>query len=119
MEIIKTSGVIESVEVIEPIMAELVTEELMSEGSGKKSWILRLIKSAQRWLDGFFGVASIVFCIAIVANIPILQFLAFGYLLETSGRIARGGKLSDGLVGIKVASRLGGVLLGTWLLLIP
>jgi len=66
-----------------------------------------------------FGVVSLIGMLAFVATIPIVQFLTLGYLLEVSGRIARTGKFTQGFAGIKKAARIGSVLLGTWLFLLP
>jgi hypothetical protein len=57
--------------------------------------------------------------LAVLAAIPILQFLSLGYLLEASGRVARTGRLRDGFIGIHLAARAGGLVLGTWLALLP
>ena len=48
-----------------------------------------------------------------------LQLLSLGYLLESSGRVARTGRLRDGLIGVRRAARVGGVVVGTWLALVP
>ena len=103
------------VEIVQPIVAEVVSVP----ASTKRSWLFELFEFSFRWVRHLFGAISIVFFVAVAANIPILQFLSFGYLLEASGRIARGGKISDGMVGICKAFRIGGIVLGTWLLLIP
>ncbi len=54
-----------------------------------------------------------------LAATPIAQFLSFGYLLEASGRVARSGRLRDGFVGIRKASRLGSIIVGVHLCLGP
>jgi hypothetical protein len=74
------------------------------------------ICSAWEWL---FGVSSLIVGLAVLAAIPVLQFLSLGYLLETSGRIARTGRLRDGFVGVRRAARVGSIFLGTWLVLLP
>jgi hypothetical protein len=45
--------------------------------------------------------------------------LTFGYLLEASGRVARTGRLRAGLVGVRKASRMGSMVIGVWLFLLP
>jgi hypothetical protein len=42
-----------------------------------------------------------------------------GYLLEAGGRIARTGNLRDGFFGIRWSGRVGGLLLGTFLTVLP
>jgi hypothetical protein len=51
--------------------------------------------------------------------LPVLQFLSLGYLLEAGGRVARSGRLRDGFVGIRHAARVGSIILGIWLVLLP
>jgi hypothetical protein len=74
------------------------------------------LTSAADWL---FGAAAIMLGLAILAVIPIAQFLSLGYLLEAAGRVSRTGRLRDGFVGIRKASRLGSIALGVWLMLLP
>jgi hypothetical protein len=74
------------------------------------------IGSACEWL---FGLACVMVGLAILAAIPIVQFLSLGYLLECSGRIARTGSFRSGFIGIRLAARLGGIVFASWLLLIP
>jgi hypothetical protein len=68
------------------------------------------------WL---FGVAVLFIGLAVLAALPVLQFLSLGYLLEAGGRVARTGRLRDALIGVRLAARLGGVVLGAWLFLLP
>lgn len=77
---------------------------------------IRGVASAWEWCFGF--VALLLF-LAVLAAVPILQFLSLGYLLEASGRVARTGRLRDGFIGVRSAARAGGFVLGTWLMLLP
>lgn len=79
-----------------------------------KGW--HLLASAAEWC---FGLLSMLVILAVLSTVPILQFLSLGYLLEASGRIARSGRLRDGFVGIRQAARIGSIVLGTWLCLLP
>jgi hypothetical protein len=79
----------------------------------------RLIAALASIAEWFFGVATIIVGLAIVAAIPILQFASFGYLLEVAGRIARTGRLREGFIGIRQAARVGGIVAGSWLVLLP
>ncbi|HWB13560.1 MAG TPA: DUF4013 domain-containing protein [Pirellulales bacterium] len=76
----------------------------------------RLILSATDWL---FGAAALVVGLSFLSTYPLLQMLSLGYLLEVSGRIARTGRLRDGFVGVRKASRLGSIAFGTWAVLLP
>ncbi len=86
---------------------------------GFQSWLMRFLLAVRRLMEWCFGCVSIVVVLAILANIPILQFLSFGYLLETSGRIGRTGKWWSGVMLANAASRIGRFLLGTWLCMWP
>lgn len=59
-----------------------------------------------------FGVISLILLLAVVAAIPLVNFLALGYLLEVEGRVARSGRLRDAFPLIDVAPRLGSIVLG-------
>jgi len=66
-----------------------------------------------------FGFSCMILGLAFLAAIPILQFLSLGYLLECSGRMARTGSFREGFIGIRLAARLGGIVLASWLFLLP
>lgn len=74
------------------------------------------VGSAFEWL---VGLAAVLVGLAVLAAIPIVQFLSLGYLLECSGRIARTGSVRAGFIGIRLTARLGGIVFASWLLLLP
>lgn len=74
------------------------------------------IAAASEWL---FGAIAVVFGLAILSSLPILQFLSFGYLLESGGRVARTGRLRDAFIGIRRSARLGSMAIGCRLMLFP
>jgi len=74
------------------------------------------IGSFWEWI---FGAVTLTLGLALLAPLPILQFLTLGYLLEAGGRIARTGRLRDGFIGVRIAARVGSLVLGTWLMLLP
>lgn len=79
-------------------------------------WLGRGIASASDWL---FGAIALTLGLSVLAATPIAQFLAFGYLLEAGGRVSRTGRLRDGFVGVRKASRAGSMVIGVWLFLLP
>jgi hypothetical protein len=81
--------------------------------------IRRLFALLASMVEWFFGVFTLIVGLAIVAAIPILQFASLGYLLEVAGRIARTGRLREGFIGIRQAARVGGIVGGSWLVLLP
>ncbi|HKB04936.1 MAG TPA: hypothetical protein VKD90_22115 [Gemmataceae bacterium] len=70
-------------------------------------------------VEWLFGFACLIGGLAVLASLPVLQFLSLGYLLESGGRIARTGRFRDGFIGVRVAARLGGIVLASWLFLLP
>ncbi|MFK7768758.1 MAG: hypothetical protein AB8B55_16170 [Mariniblastus sp.] len=87
--------------------------------SSQPSWVFRFVGWVSFLISRLFGIGSIIFLLAVAANIPIVQFLSFGYLLEVSGRLARKQTFRDAMIGLKKASVLSGIVMGTWLMLIP
>ncbi len=76
----------------------------------------RRIRSTADWL---FGGATLLFGLAALSVIPILNFASLGYLLQASANVAENGRLRDGFIGVRKASRLGGLLIGAWLAVLP
>jgi hypothetical protein len=70
-------------------------------------------------IEWLFGLACLIGGLAVLASLPVLQFLSLGYLLESGGRIAKTGRLRDGFIGVRTAARLGGIVLASWLFLLP
>lgn len=87
--------------------------------SPRAPWLRRWILACGRGAEVFAGAVGIVAALALLAAIPVLQFLSLGYLLEVSGRVARSGRLRDGLVGYRQAARLTGIVAGVWIVLLP
>jgi hypothetical protein len=85
----------------------------------RRRWVRRVaaaIGSASEWV---FGALALGLGLALLAATPVAQFLSLGYLLEAEGRVARSGRLRDGLVGVRRAARVGSMVLGAWLWLLP
>jgi hypothetical protein len=98
---------------------EVLPAEPAPRGFAPLRWLIngwRRLCSACEWL---FGAAVLIFALAFLAALPILQFLSLGYLLEAGGRVARSGRFRDGFPGVRKAARAGSVILGTWLVLWP
>ncbi len=66
-----------------------------------------------------FGTASLVLLLAVVAAIPLLNFVALGYMLEAEGCVARTGRLRSANPLFRLAPRVGSIALGIFLWLIP
>ena len=72
-----------------------------------------------RFAFWIFGVVVLVTALALAASLPIVQFVALGYLLEISKRIVKHQKVRAGFWGIQAAARAGGVILGTFVIWLP
>ncbi|QEF96751.1 hypothetical protein Mal15_07810 [Stieleria maiorica] len=81
-----------------------------SEPPAARGWI-RMIAGGIAWLvRGVFSLASLIVCLAVLAAIPILQLITFGYLLDVAGRLARGGTLRESLPHLRAAGKIGVVV---------
>ena len=76
----------------------------------------RAVASGVEWV---FGVVSLLLGLSILAAMPLAQFLSLGYFLESSARVGRTGRLRDGFIGVRRAARVGGVVAGAWLAMVP
>lgn len=70
-------------------------------------------------LRTLFGLASLVFMLAVIAAIPPFNFLALGYLLEVEGRLGRTGRWREAFPLLGDAPRIGSLALGIYLWLLP
>ena len=50
-------------------------------------------------------VLVLMVLLALCSVVPVLNFLSLGYLLESSARVARSGRLRDGFIGVRLAGR--------------
>lgn len=103
---------------IEPI-AELGERPPQRRRRGLWGAICLVVGSALSAAEWCFGLVSLLAFLAVLAAVPILQFLTLGYMLEASGRVARTGRLRAGFIGVRIAARAGGIVLGTWLMFLP
>jgi hypothetical protein len=70
-------------------------------------------------VESVLGVICLPLGLAVLASLPLVNFIALGYLLEAGGRIARTARLRDGFFGIRWAGRVGGLLGGVLLTCVP
>jgi len=85
-----------------------------------RSGVVRRIARGIAWLvRTLWGIVSLTVLLAFIAAIPVVNFLALGYLLEVEGRVARSGRLRDAFPLLPLAPRLGSLVLGTWLWIVP
>jgi hypothetical protein len=82
-------------------------------------WIRRMVRGVAGLVRTIWGIVSLIVLLACIAAIPVVNFLALGYLLEVEGRVARSGRLRDAFPLLPLAPRLGSLVLGVWLWLVP
>ncbi len=99
-----------------PALAESVCGE---SARSERSRLLRLWVACSSAVEWCFGLVCLLIGLAVAASIPILQLVSLGYLLEVSGRISRSGRMRDGFFEVRSAARIGSLILGTWLMLLP
>jgi hypothetical protein len=66
-----------------------------------------------------FGLTALWLLLAVLAAVPVVNLWVLGYLLEAEGRVARTGRLHNGIPLLGLAPRLGGVVLGVGFWLLP
>ncbi len=65
------------------------------------------------------GAVTLTIVLAVLATLPIVQFLSLGYLLEVSGRVVRTGRLRSGFIGLKPAGIAGLLAIAIFLAWLP
>ena len=85
-----------------------------------------LDRTSRRWwqklgiaASSLLGLTSVVLTLAIISAIPVLNLLSLGYLLESSARVARSGRLRDGFVGLSRFASVGRIALSCWIWFLP
>lgn len=99
-------------------MAPLPSDDL-SAAPPRAGWAWRAILRIGSTAEWMFGILSLIVALAVLATLPVLQFLSLGYLLEVGGRVVRERRLASGVIGVRKAARLGAIVLGAWLVLLP
>ncbi|WP_246146391.1 DUF4013 domain-containing protein [Rubripirellula lacrimiformis] len=81
------------------------------------------IRRSLRWIrwcvTGSFSIASLIVLLALLTAIPILQLIAFGYLLSVSGGLAGGAKFRDSLPKLGQAGQIGLAMLAVFIAALP
>jgi hypothetical protein len=107
----------------EPELAEIGNEQPAFGESTRRRSRFRWLHCLWRWplaaASGAVDLASLIVLIALVAAIPLVQFISLGYLLYAAARLANGGSWRRALPGIGTAGRLGVFLLIASILYLP
>ena len=93
---------------LEPVIGRVVEESPPSPPTKPRQGIIRRMLGLAVWsVQGSFCIVSLVVLLAVLTAIPILQLIAFGYLLSVAGRLAGGAKLRDALPHLREAGMIG------------
>ncbi len=84
-----------------------------------RSFLFRSFAYCGARFEDLLGVVSLIVLLAIVANVPIFQVAAVGYLIESMGRVVRQRRVRSALAGIDKARLFGRICLGVWLIILP
>lgn len=109
----------DGIQIVEPSEPLTAGDPEIQDSNPPAGLLRRIWNGFWSMLDWLFGFGAILFGLAILSVIPILNFLSLGYLLEVSGRVAETGKLRAGFVGIRKASVVGSITIGIWVVLLP
>jgi hypothetical protein len=115
-------GMSDAVVVLEPVAVSRADEVVAAPpGIGRSPGrvLARCFHAVASGFDWLFGAVILTFGLAILAATPVAQLLCFGYLLEAAGRVARSGRLREAFVGVRKASRLGSMVIGVALFVLP
>ena len=91
---------VEPIATVEPIPRR---RKRVVEGDDPIQQFVAIGRGFARFLEWCFGMMALLVGLAVLAAIPIVQFLTLGYLLESGGRLARTGKFSEAFIGVRAA----------------
>lgn len=87
-------------------LAGVPMTEPADEAQGVVAAANTVLATLTNWLRVVTRYGSLIILLAFMTAVPGLQILTFGYLLEVSGRLARGEKLAASLPWLAYANRL-------------
>ncbi len=93
--------------------------DVIVEDSNGRSLLFRSFAYCGARFEDLLGIVSLIVLLAILANIPVFQVAALGYLIESMGRVIRQKRLASAAVGIDKARLIGRICLGIWLIILP
>ena len=76
-------------------------------GAGMRALVVRGLSWLRSCLRQSFCLASLIVLLAVLTAIPLLQLIAFGYLLDVAGRLTRGSSLREALPNLDQAGTVG------------
>lgn len=85
----------------------------------RPTWIGRVLRGVVKLAGNLFCIASLIGLLAVVTAIPVLQLIAFGYLLNVSGRVVRGATVWQSMPQLKQAGQIGLAALALFVAALP
>ena len=110
----ETSSSVQTLGPCAPLTSNADASEEVSAG-----WIRRSFRMLSWTVTSLFNFASLVFLLALLTAIPLLQLIAFGYLLDVAGRLALGAKLSESLPNLSRAGMVGLAVVSVFVASLP
>lgn len=101
---------------LDPSQVETVAE---STGQILYRLLRRGIVRVFSGIEWLLGATVLTIALAVLASLPVGQFLSLGYMLQAGARVARSGRFRDGFIGIRLAARLGGALAACYVWFVP
>ena len=93
--------------------------DLAAHPTAPRSLIRRTLSLITRSLGTAFDYLSLVTILAVMTALPVIQLIAFGYLLDVAGRLTAGAKLRDTLDWLRPAGQLGMAIVAILVVALP
>lgn len=93
--------------------------KVMSDTKRKRRLIGSILRAISWLISGTFCLVSLIVILAVLTAVPILQLIAFGYLLNVSGRLANGSTLRSALPHFQQAGQIGLAAVAIFLAALP
>ena len=94
-------------------------DNLVEEIPRKKGLVRSGLRGFSWLIRGIFCLVSLTVILAVLTAVPILQLIAFGYLLNVSGQLASGSKLKNALPHFQQAGQIGLAAIAIFLAALP
>ena len=85
----------------------------------KTSWFRRMFRKVGWSIRFAFELLSLVTLLAVMTALPIIQLIAFGYLLDVAGKLTRGSTVGQSVAWRNAAGRIGLAILAIVVFALP
>ena len=90
-----------------PVMATIADTPTVAASVHHTGIFKRTLKGVGWLIRTSFCIASLIGILAVLTAVPILQLIAFGYLLDVAGRLTRGSTLREAVPNLSRAGSIG------------